>query len=66
MMKSRLDSGPNVIARPQRGSRKLTYVLEISTAKDLKSLIDFLYSNISLQGYKYVQYINWKKNTLKN
>lgn len=65
MIKLRLNFGPSVISRPRRGNRKLTYSLSVTTEKDLKSLVNFLDSNIPLQGYKYVQYMKWRKDTLK-
>jgi len=65
MIKLRFSFGPSVIQRAPRGTRKITYSLEITTAKDLKSLVDFLDTNIPLQGYKLVQYTDWKNNTLK-
>lgn len=68
LIKYRLDLGPNVLERSARErdigkSRKVTYQLIISSKKDINQLINLLDNsqNISLQGYKMVQYDEWKK-----
>lgn len=42
--------------------RKIMYQLNVSSKKDIKQLITFLddKKNIPLQGYKIVQYNEWK------
>lgn len=65
MIKERLGVGPNVNTRPSRDGRKVTYVLEFTTAIDLNKLIQFLDNSIPLQGYKLYQYNYWLNNTLK-
>lgn len=69
VIKGRLDFGPNVLERPsrRRGStkeRKITYQLGVGSKKDIKNLILFLDNKdiIPLQGHKYTQYNEWKKN----
>jgi len=62
-----LDFGPNVSERSLRtkdtgGFRKATYQLAISSKKDINALVKFLDNSIPLQGYKYNQYLDWKKN----
>jgi hypothetical protein len=62
LIKVRLGFGPKVSERSLRtkdtgGFRKLTYQLSISSKKDINTLVDFLDKSISLQGYKYNQYI---------
>ena len=43
--------------------RKTTYQLIISSKKDINNLVMLLdnKNNISLQGNKYIQYVNWKQ-----
>jgi len=60
--------GPNVSNRSKRDRdigkiRKMTYQLNISSKKDLESLINLLDNNenIQLQDNKYIQYIEWKQ-----
>jgi hypothetical protein len=56
MMKSKLGINTNITTTASRNGRKVTYTLSISTVKDLTLLMNFLDSNIPLQGYKYIQY----------
>ncbi len=67
MIKQRFNFGPNVLERSLRKRdegkiRKNTYVLHISSKKDIETLINFLddNSNICLQGYKFILYNEWK------
>lgn len=66
-IKYRLDFGPNVLERSVRArdlgkTRKTLYRLHISSRKDINQLIMFLDNkdNTSLQGYKMIQYNEWK------
>lgn len=68
LIKSRLDFGPKVSERSLRTkasgeTRKPTFMLTISSKKDIKNLIDFIENplNSPLQGNKFNQYIDWKK-----
>lgn len=68
IIKKRLYFGPNVLKRSQRVRdigkiRKDMYQLFISSEKDIKNLIMFLddKNNMPLQGYKNIQYSEWKK-----
>lgn len=68
IIKNRLSFSPNVLERSPRDRdigkiRKTTYQLVISSKRDLESLIMLLDNkeNISLQGNKYIQYIEWKQ-----
>lgn len=68
IIKDRLSFGPNISERSPRTrdigkKRKITYELNISSKKDLRSLIMLLDNdrNVPLQGNKYLQYIEWKK-----
>jgi hypothetical protein len=47
--------------------RKTTYQLNISSKKDIESLVMLLDNNenIPLQGNKYIQYVNWKEHINK-
>lgn len=68
-IKYKLDFGPNVV---KRGSRlrdigkniKQTYVLNISSKKDINTIVSFLDDkyNVKLQGEKLNQYNEWKNN----
>ncbi len=67
IIKKRLCFGPNVIKRSERARdigkiRKEMFQLFISSKKDIENLIVFLddKNNIPLQGYKNVQYNEWK------
>jgi len=67
LIKYRLDLGPNVLERSARDRdlgkvRKVMYQLNISSKKDINQLITFLDNkdNIPLQGYKMIQYNEWK------
>ena len=67
IIKERLCFGPNVLERAPRvrdtgKKRKTTYILIVSSKKDINNLILFLdnTNNIPLQGYKYTQYNEWK------
>jgi len=61
LIRERLACGPQVLERKQRGTRKLTWSLDISSKKDITRLIELFESNnvTSLQGYKYYQYKEW-------
>lgn len=68
IIKRRLSFGPNVLKRSPRNQdsgkeRKTTYLLIISSKKDIENLIIFLDNkdNIPLQGNKYTQYNKWKE-----
>jgi hypothetical protein len=68
LIRMRLDFGPNVLERSARDRdlgkvRKVMYQLNISSKKDINQLIMFLGNkdNIPLQGYKMVQYHEWKE-----
>lgn len=68
IIKRRLSFGPSVLKRSPRyqdsgKERKTTYLLNISSKKDIENLIMFLDNkyNIPLQGNKYTQYIEWKQ-----
>jgi len=52
--------GPNVFIRT-RDIRQTTYSLNITSKKDLISLVTYLDSKDVLLGYKKYQYENWKK-----
>jgi len=61
LIRERLACGPQVLERKQRGTRKITWSLEIYSKKEITRLIEFFESNnvTSLQGYKYYQYKEW-------
>lgn len=62
LIRKRMQFGPKVNFRAGRQEgRKDTYVLSISSKKDLESLIQFFSNDqiISLQGYKKDQYERW-------
>lgn len=68
LIRMRLDFGPNVLERSARDRdlgkvRKVMFQLNISSKKDINQLIMFLDNkdNIPLQGYKMVQYNEWKE-----
>ena len=68
IIKHRLSFGPNVLERSPRSRDigkeiKTTYILIISSKKDIENLIVFLDNkeNAKLQGNKYIQYIEWKE-----
>lgn len=68
IIKKRLSFGPNVLKRSERARdigkiRKEMFQLFISSKKDIENLIMFLddKNNIPLQGYKNIQYNEWKK-----
>jgi len=68
VIKHRLRFGPSIIERAlrarDRGKEiKTTYMLNISSKKDINNLIMFLDNkdNIPLQGHKYTQYNEWKE-----
>ncbi len=68
IIKKRLYFGPNVLKRSERARdigkiRKEMFQLFISSKKDIENLIMFLddKNNIPLQGYKNIQYNEWKK-----
>lgn len=65
MIKERSGVEPNVNTRPSRDGRKVTCMLEFTTAIDLNKLIQFLDNGIPLQGYKLYQYNEWLHNMLK-
>ena len=63
VLKHRLSFGPNVIERAARARDKgkeikTTYMLNVSSKKDINNLIMFLDNNdnIPLQGHKFIQY----------
>jgi hypothetical protein len=65
LIKNRLCFGPNVLERSPRErnegkKRKITYLLIISSKKDIESLVMLLDNsdNIPLQGNKYIQYVD--------
>ena len=67
-IKYRLDFGPNVLERSARErdlgkKRKTMYQLNVSSKKDINQLIKLLDNkdNNPLQGYKMMQYNEWKK-----
>jgi hypothetical protein len=68
IFKHRFSFGPNVIERAPRsrdiGKKiKTTYILIISSKKDINNLIEFLDNkeNAQLQGNKLIQYVEWKQ-----
>lgn len=66
LIKSRLNFGPyekTLRSKASGGTRKPTFILTVSSKKDIKNLIDFIDSPLSspLQGNKLNQYNNWKK-----
>lgn len=72
LIKNRLCFGPSVLERSLRDRdigkiRKTTYQLNISSKKDIESLVMLLDNNenIPLQGNKYIQYVNWKEHINK-
>jgi hypothetical protein len=61
VIKSKLELGPNIIRRSSRERDigkdiKGTYMLNISSKKDINTLISLLDDNIRLKGYKLIQY----------
>jgi hypothetical protein len=61
LIKHKFNFGPNVIERGTRARDigkdvKKTYMLNISSKKDINNLILFLDNNIPLQGHKLIQY----------
>jgi hypothetical protein len=66
IIKRRLSFGPNVLERKKNKvsdtgkERKTTYILIVSSKKDIENLIMFLDNkeNIQLQGNKYIQYVD--------
>lgn len=73
IIKERLCFGPNVLERASRTrdigkERKPTYILIISSKKDINNLIQFLDNtqNVPLQGHKYTQYNEWKTKWIIN
>lgn len=69
IIKHRFSFTPNISQRSPRsrdiGKKiKTTYILIISSKKDINNLIEFLDNkeNVELQGYKKLQYIKWKQN----
>lgn len=67
LIKYRFDLGPNVLERAARErdigkNIKTMYQLNISSKRDINNLIMFLDNkdNYSLQGYKLIQYNEWK------
>nr|YP_010183904.1 hypothetical protein LI393_mgp05 [Coccidioides immitis]QVG62027.1 hypothetical protein [Coccidioides immitis] len=72
LIKTKLLFGPNVLERSKRERdigkrRKTTYQLNISSKKDLDSIIKLLdnNNNIPLQENKYIQYKDWKQHLNK-
>lgn len=68
IIKHRLSFGPNVLERSPRSRDigkeiKTTYILIVSSKKDIENLIMFLdkKENEQLWGNKYSQYIDWKE-----
>ena len=68
IFKHKFSFGPNVIERAPRsrdiGKKiKTTYILIISSKKDINNLIEFLDNkeNAQLQGNKLIQYVEWKQ-----
>ncbi len=72
LIKQRFSFGPNVLERSPRVRDenkphiKKTYMLHISSKKDINNLIEFFDSDniIKLQGNKLIQYNDWKKNLI--
>lgn len=72
LIKQRFSFGPNVLERSPRARDKnkpeikKTYLLHISSKKDINNLIEFFDSDntIKLQGNKLIQYNDWKKNLM--
>lgn len=67
IIKKRLDFNPSIVARSARErdvgkNIKPTYVLIVSSKKDLGNLIEFLDSEhvVQLAGHKLIQYREWK------
>lgn len=67
IIKKRLSFGPQIVARAPRARDvgkdiKSTYVLIVSSKKDIESLIEFLDSDkiVPLAGHKLTQYNDWK------
>ena len=65
-IKQFLDLGPSVLKRTRKndktgGLRKTTYILSISSKKDLNTIIKLLASTNFLLGNKNLQYEEWLK-----
>lgn len=60
MIKDRLKIGPKILVRT-RDTRKTTYSLQISSQKDITTIITFLDKYNNLRGNKLSQYEEWKE-----
>ena len=60
MIKDRLKIGPKILVRT-RDTRKTTYSLQISSQKDITTIITFLDKYNNLKGNKLSQYEEWKE-----
>ena len=59
LIKNHLNLAPSILTR-QRNIRKRTYLLNLSSKKDLHSIINLIDKTDNLKGYKKIQYSDWK------
>nr|YP_010146949.1 hypothetical protein K4014_mgp18 [Cyclocybe aegerita]QQP21458.1 hypothetical protein [Cyclocybe aegerita] len=62
LFKNNLDLGPSVLELKKRENRKITYRIDLTSAKDLNKICIFINTADSLIGNKLNQYQNWKDN----
>lgn len=65
IIKQKLSFGPEIYKRSPRKRdenkiRKTTYILNVSSKKDISNLIKFIDNSVGLQGNKYKQFCDWK------
>lgn len=60
LLRKTLGLSLKVYDRQQRGTRKLTYVVQVSNLSDINRVVKFLDSSVTMQGHKLVQYNEWR------
>lgn len=61
LIRSTMGLSVQVIARSIRGTRKPTFVLSVSSVRDISKVVQFFDSNQPLKGYKLEQYNTFRE-----
>lgn len=61
MIRNTMDLSVQVITRTIRGNRKPTFVVSVSSVKDITKVVQFFDSNQPLKGYKLEQYNTFRE-----